>query len=228
MKTLELDIVDTGKQSRNVQWVLNGGYAGCDTKQVRHHVEELAALGVPAPKTVPTLYPLGGHVVSQAALYQAPHAQTSGEAEWALLLGRDESEHLLVAACDHTDRALEAHGVAWSKQSAPDFIGHVAWRYSDVKDRFADFSLKAWVQNGDKEELIQDGAPALLLPPSYWLERLETAGLAKAGTLLLSGTIPMRPSVNQFADSWRVELTDNQGNISRVAYQVERLPAAWE
>lgn len=228
MKKLELDIVSSGKQTCKVHWVYNGGYAGCDTEQVRHHIEELALLGVPAPKTFPTLYPLGTHVVSQDHLYQAPHDKTSGEAEWALLLGETENDHLLIAACDQTDRALEAYGVAWSKQSAPDFIGNVAWRYSDVKNTFADFTLKAWVKNGDKEELIQDGTAGLLLPPSFWIEKLTRAGLARPGTLLLSGTIPMIGTVNQFSDNWRVELADNKGNVSRVEYKVEHLPAAWE
>jgi apolipoprotein N-acyltransferase len=34
---------------------------------------------------------------------------------------------LLMVACDHTDRDLEVHGVAWSKQSAPNILGDVAW-----------------------------------------------------------------------------------------------------
>lgn len=228
MRKLELNLVNEGQQTRNVNWVFNGGYAGCDTEQVRHHIEELSLLGVPAPKTFPTLYPLGSHVVSQEHLYQAPHDKTSGEAEWALLFGENEDDHLLMAACDHTDRALEAHGVAWSKQSAPDFIGNVAWRYSAVKDDFSQFTLKAWVKNGDKEELIQDGTAGLLLPPSFWIEKLSEAGLARPGTLLLSGTIPMIGSVNQFSDGWRVELADNKGNVSQTQYKVEHLPAAWE
>ena len=126
MRSLVLYVVGSGLKTVNVEWVFNGGYAGSDSKEVRRHIEELAALGVPAPKTFPTLYPLGSHVISQEHLYQAPHNKTSGEAEWALYIGKNENEHLLMAACDHTDRALEAHGVAWSKQSAPDFIGDLA------------------------------------------------------------------------------------------------------
>lgn len=44
----------------------------------------------------------------------------------------------------------------------------------------------------------------------------------------MSGTIPMIPGVNQFADAWRVELTDAAGHVSRVAYTVEVLPEPWE
>lgn len=228
MRNLELNIVGAGVKTIAVNWVFNAGYAGCNTEEVRHHIEELAVLGVPAPKTFPTLYPLGAHVISQEHLYQAPHDKTSGEAEWALFLGRNENEHLLMAACDHTDRALEAYGVAWSKQSAPDFIGNVAWRYSDVKNSFSDFTLKAWVKNDGKQEIIQDGKTGLLISPTVWIEKLKKAGLARPGTLLLSGTIPMLKSVNQFSDGWKVELCDNKGHVSCVSYEIERLPAAWE
>ena len=35
---------------------------------------------------------------------------------------------LLTVACDHTDRELEVHGVAWSKNASPDVLGRKAWR----------------------------------------------------------------------------------------------------
>ena len=228
MGSLIVYVVGSGLKTVNIKWVFNAGYAGSNSEEVRRHIEELAVLGVPAPKTFPTLYPLGSHVVSQEHLYQAPHDKTSGEAEWALYIGKNENEHLLMAACDHTDRALEAHGVAWSKQSAPDFIGDLAWRYSEVKDLFTNFTLKAWVKDRQEEKLIQDGTAGLLISPSKWLTKLEKAGLARPGTLLMSGTIPMIKSVNQFSNHWRVELADQKGNISRVSYEIEWLVDAWE
>ena len=115
---------------------------------------------------------------------------------------------LVTAACDHTDRDLEVHGVAWSKQSAPDIIGDLAWRWSDVADDFDSFTLRAWVTHHGSQELISEGSPAELLSPSYWIDRLDDAGLLRPGTLLLSGTIPMIEGVDQFAEGWRVELAD--------------------
>ncbi|MFE0022640.1 DUF2848 domain-containing protein [Amycolatopsis sp. NPDC059021] len=215
-----------------VRYALNGGYAGRDTAQVQHHVDELAALGVPAPTRVPTLYPLSSNLVSQAGTVQVPHARTSGEAEWALIVGEDADDLLLTAACDHTDRALEVHGVAWSKQSAPDLLGDFAWPLADIADELDAFTLKAWVRHGsadqNEERLVQDGTLAQLLPPSYWVEQLREHGLLRPGTVVLSGTIPMIEGVDQFADGWRVELTDPRGTTSRVGYTVERLPEAWD
>ena len=36
------------------------------------------------------------------------------------------------------------------------------------------------------------------------------------------------PGVDQFAQGWRVELSDADGHTSRVAYRVELLPVAWD
>lgn len=38
----------------------------------------------------------------------------------------------------------------------------------------------------------------------------------------------MIEGVDQFADGWRVELADGKGNVSRVAYDVDLLPPAWD
>ena len=45
-----------------VVWnIFNGGYAGRNQQHVREHIEELAKVGVPAPTTTPTLYPLANY-----------------------------------------------------------------------------------------------------------------------------------------------------------------------
>jgi hypothetical protein len=228
MTVLELDVVGEASRTIEVGWLFNAGYAGRDSAAVRRHVAELADLGVPAPDTVPTLYPLSSLLARQDDRVQVPHGRTSGEAEWALVVGGSPDDLLVAAACDHTDRELERHGVAWSKQSAPDIVGNRAWRWDRVADGFDDFSLRAWVTHGHDEELISDGSPAELLSPGYWIDRLDEAGMLRPGTVLLSGTIAMIEGVDQFADGWRVELADTDGNTSTAAYRVERLSEPWE
>lgn len=231
MATLAFALAGGGTLRFEPSYVLNGGYAGRDVEQAQHHIDELAELGIPGPATIPTLYPLARTLAVQGDQVQVPHARTSGEAEWALLIppGADSpDDYLVTVACDHTDRALEVHGVAWSKQSAPDFLGDLAWRWGDVRDGFDAFTLRAWVSNDGVEELLQDGSPALLLSPDYWIERLGAAGRLRPGTVVMSGTIPMLPGIDQFADAWRVELAAPDGTVSRVCYGVEVLPPAWE
>lgn len=232
MPQLEFSLPDGSSRSVSVDYIANAGYAGRKTEEVRHHIQELARLGVPGPKVVPTLYPLSASLAEQTGHIQAAHARTSGEAEWALIVGDDpldETQWLITAACDHTDRALEVHGVAWSKQSAPDVLGELAWAWPDIRDHFDRMTLRAWVQHGTGDEmLVQNGLAGDLLRPEYWIERLSATGQLRPRMMILSGTIPMLSGVDPFGVRWHVELADAQGHVSRVDYRIEVLPPAWE
>ncbi|MFB9908317.1 DUF2848 domain-containing protein [Allokutzneria oryzae] len=219
MTELVFELPDGSRVPVTVKCLLNGGYAGRSQDDVAAHVAELAELGVPAPTVTPCLYPVAPYLAQQTASVPAQHGKTSGEAEWALVVTDDDV--LLTVACDHTDRDLEVHGVAWSKQAGPDVLGRRAWRLSEVADRIDTLTLTAWADG----EVIQSGTLAELLPPSYWLDQLRARELAVPGTVLLSGTIPMRPDVDQFAGSWRVELTDPAtADTLDLAYTVRSLP----
>lgn len=137
-----------------------------------------------------------------------------------------EGELLLTAACDHTDRELEVHGVAWSKNASPDVLARRAWRLADVEERLDDLALRAWVTHDGRETLIQNGTLAELLTPGYWADVLRERGDLVPGTVLISGTIPMTEGVDQFAERWRVELSDPAtGDVIDLAYDVVRMPA---
>lgn len=226
--TICLTVNDGTERELGVRHAFNAGYSGRDTGEVQRHVAELAALGVPAPGQIPTLYPLPARLVTQETTIEVPHAKTSGEAEWALIVGEDVEDLLLTVASDHTDRALEVHGVAWSKQTAPNLVGEFAWRLQDIHADLDDLTLRAWVTHADAESLIQDGTLAQLLPPAYWVERLQEHSLLRPGTVLLGGTLSMMPGVEQFADSWRVEIADQNGQTSQLSYQVLQLSPAWD
>ena len=218
--TLVFDLPDGTVAEVAVTTLLNGGYAGRSQEDVAAHVRELAELGVPAPSVTPSLYPVSPYLAQQTAAVPAQHGKTSGEAEWALVVASDDV--LLTVACDHTDRALEVHGVAWSKNAGPDVLGRKAWRLSEVADRIDSIELTAWADGME----IQRGTLAELLTPQYWVERLRELGQLEPGTVLLSGTIPMHHGVEQFASSWRVELRDPAtGAVIDCEYAVERLPA---
>jgi hypothetical protein len=75
------------------------------------------------------------YLAQQVSSVAVQHGRTSGEAEWAMVItGPDPEDVLITAACDHTDRALEVHGVAWSKNASPDVLGREAWRLVDIAD----------------------------------------------------------------------------------------------
>lgn len=224
--TLDLALPDGSTRSIDARRVFNAGYAGRAQEEVAAHVAELAELGVPAPSTVPALYPVSPYLAAQTDRVPAQHDRTSGEAEWALVIGDDVDDPLLTVACDHTDRALEVHGVAWSKNASPDVLGRRAWRLAEVAGRIDDISLRGWVRHGDGEpELVQDSTLGALLTPQYWLDVLRERGWLVPGTVLLSGTVAMREGVDQFADAWTVELADPAtGDAITASYEIDRLP----
>jgi hypothetical protein len=220
---LIFELPDGSTRSVDVTQVLNAGYAGRSQDEVAAHVAELAALGVPAPATTPALYPVSPYLAQQTGRVSVQHGRTSGEAEWALVVA-DGGELLLTAACDHTDRDLEVHGVAWSKNASPDVLARDAWRLADVADRTDALTLRAWVTHDGEETEIQSGTCGDLLTPGYWAGLLESRGDLVPGTVLISGTIPMAEGVDQFAGRWRVELGDPAtGRAIGLAYDVVRM-----
>ncbi|MFF8960746.1 DUF2848 domain-containing protein [Streptomyces sp. NPDC014894] len=224
MALLSFELPDGSTREVDVVRVLNAGYAGRSQEDVAAHVAELAELGVPAPSVTPALYPVSPYLAQQTERVSAQHGRTSGEAEWALVVDA-RGELLLTAACDHTDRALEVHGVAWSKNAGPDVLARRAWRLADVEERLDELTLRAWVTKDGAESVIQDGTLAELLTPGYWARVLRERGELRPGTVLISGTIPMTEGVDQFAERWRVELADpGTGDAIELAYDVVPMP----
>lgn len=221
--TLTFALPDGSTRTVEVHALLNAGYAGRNQEEVTAHIAELAELGVPAPTTTPALYPVSPYLAQQTSTVAVQHGRTSGEAEWALIVtGDTRDDVLLTVACDHTDRELEVHGVAWSKNASPDVLGATAWKLAEVADHLDRITLRAWAD----DVLIQDASLADLLTPDHWLDALAERDLFRAGTVLLSGTVQMAPGVEQFASSWRVELHDPVlDRRSTCGYTVERMPS---
>jgi hypothetical protein len=105
-------------------------------------------------------------------------------------------------------------------------LGRKAWRLDDVRDHLDQITLKGWVgEGGTPDTLIQDSSLAALLTPDYWLDVLTERGLIAPGTVLISGTVAMTHGVNQFARSWKGEMTDPVTGASVDAqYVVEQMP----
>src|ERR1700709_2634547 len=76
------------------------GYTGRDEKSVRTHIDELAAIGVPAPPEDPTLYPVDAGLITTAADVSVAGDYTSGEVEPVLV--RAGGTWYLGVGSDHT------------------------------------------------------------------------------------------------------------------------------
>ena len=89
------------------------GWAGRDIAAIEHHIEELAAIGVPRPTSVPLYYRIADNQLTQAERVQAVGGDSSGEVE-TFVFSADGEMYVSIAS-DHTDRKLETVSVAMSK-----------------------------------------------------------------------------------------------------------------
>ena len=94
--------------------MVNAGYTGKNQDEVRKHIEELAAKGIPGPASTPTLYPVICNTLTTEPAVEVYSEKTSGEAEYALLVV-NENEVYVGIGSDHTDRHLEETDIPQSK-----------------------------------------------------------------------------------------------------------------
>ena len=206
--------------------VYNAGYAGKDQELVRGHIEELARLGVPAPSETPTLYPLSNYVLTSSGEIQVQHGETSGEAEFVLLM--QDGRVYVTAASDHTDRKLENFSVPISKQACPNVIAPDVWLYDDVKDHWDSLMLRCWVVKDGTRALYQEAPLSALLSPEEWSSIWDRVGMKTQNCAFLSGTINTLGGL-VFGEEYELSLTDPVLNREiRHSYKVEVLPEGIE
>ncbi len=203
------------------------GYAGRDQESVIAHVEELKAIGVPAPQSVPSMYWASPMCISSATSISVVGDGCSGEVEFFAVFDADGKMHFTVAS-DHTDRKLETVSVSKAKQACPKVIGNVFWHYDDVKDHWDSIELRSWVtEPGKAERIYQDATLAKLLTPEELYEKaksdLSALGIGQS-FVFCSGTIPLAGAIS-YKGSFRMELRDPvlQRSIEH-AYTVIELP----
>ena len=117
VKRLEFEVESEAGISRikfQALQLVMAGWTGRNREALQAHIDELAELGIPGPKSVPEFYPLSVDRLSQGDAIQVSGENTSGEVEFFLI---HTGEDLLVGlGSDHTDRALEASSITLSKQ----------------------------------------------------------------------------------------------------------------
>ncbi|SDF24052.1 DUF2848 domain-containing protein [Sporolituus thermophilus] len=207
-----------------VENIYNGGYAGRNQEHVREHIEELAKVGVPAPTTTPTLYPLANYNLTTADRIQVQNSETSGEIEYVLLWQAGRA--YVTVGSDHTDRELENFSVAKSKQACPNIIAKEVWLYEDVKDHWDQIQLKCWVTKDGQRVLYQDATLAALMRWEEWEPIFTKLGITKLNnSVFFSGTINTVGKALIFADKYELEMIDPVlGRSLRHEYTVQVLP----
>lgn len=178
------------------------GYTGRDTAAVRHHIDELAAIGVPEPDTIPAFYPIGTDRLTTATEIEVDGAATSGEVEPVLV--RAEGRHYLTVGSDHTDRELETRGIQAAKAACPKPLATTAVDLGTdlTAVGWDDIVVHSWVDG----ELYQEGTLAQLLPLSEVLAAWEQIDSRDVPLVLFGGTMPLRDGAFRYGREWRMRL----------------------
>lgn len=186
--------------------MFNAGWVGRDKAALQHHIDELAALGVPPPKFVPTLFALGNHLLTTASAAQVHGEETSGEVEYVLLW--HGGEILVGVGSDHTDRKLEAHSIPKAKNMCVNVLAPVVWPYEEVRDHFEKLVLACHVVRGGERSLYQEDACGAILGPEYWFDFLpKQIGGLEDGLVLFSGTIGTKSGLVA-GEAYELAITD--------------------
>ncbi|MEM9877707.1 MAG: DUF2848 domain-containing protein [Pseudomonadota bacterium] len=206
----------------SLQSLVIAGWTGRDAAAVAHHIDELAALGVPKPKTTPVFYSAATSRITQASTVEMLGQASSGEAEVALI--QSGGALWVGLGSDHTDREAEVHGISLSKQMCDKPISSILWRYTDVAPHWDSLVLRSTIIEAGEKVLYQDGPVSTLLAPSDLIARYTSEQTLADGTVLFCGTHPAIGGVRA-SKRFEMALIDPVLNRSIVhGYDVMALP----
>lgn len=197
------------------------GWAGRSAEQIQAHIEELALLGVAPPSTVPLYYQVAANQLTQSGTIQVVGEHTSGEAE-VLFFATDGHAYISLAS-DHTDRRLESHSVALSKQICVKPVAREAWRHADVAGHWDQLILRSWIEENGVQVLYQNDTLDTLQLPGALASRHFATTVPSAGAVMLCGTVPVIGDIRPSA-RFTMELEDPVlGRSLRHSYDVQML-----
>ncbi|AVO37156.1 DUF2848 domain-containing protein [Pukyongiella litopenaei] len=194
------------------------GWTGRDGAAVRHHIDELADLGVAPPSQVPLYYRVSHALLTQAPVIEVLGESSSGEVEPLLI--RQGGKTWLGLASDHTDRDLEAHSVAASKQACAKPMASGVWDVDELRDRLDSLVLRCEIRENGDWVTYQDGTLASIRP----LQDLMTGAGLGDNAAMLCGTLGAIGGVRP-ASEYRMRMEDPAtGRQIALEYAVRTLP----
>ncbi len=215
---------DYGPRQFDLRALTIAGWTGRDAAAVQHHIDELAALGVPPPSDVPLYYRAGAELLTQAGAIAVLGPDTSGEAE-PMVIADETGTLWLGLGSDHTDRALEAVSVAKSKQICPKPVARELWPYDDVAAHLDALWLQSEIQEcAQADAVVYQSGPLAGIRPLQTLITGLPEGCLPPGGVLLCGTLPAIGGIRP-AGRFRMRLHDPvRGRTISSEYAITCLP----
>lgn len=198
------------------------GWTGRDTAALEHHIEELAALGVPRPSSVPVFYRTSVNGLTQTTRLEVLGPDTSGEVEPVVFAL--ESGLWLGVGSDHTDRKAETMGIALSKQLCGKVVGKALWPLDDVAAHWDRLVIRSHATIGGKRVLYQEGTLAGMRTPENLISLCGGGTTLKPRTAMFCGTVGAIGGIRP-ASRFEMEVHDPVlGRSMAHAYDVVALP----
>lgn len=205
-----------------INTLIIAGWAGRDQHSIEHHIEELAALGIPRPSTTPLYYRVAAQTLTQASTLVVLGPDSSGEVEPVVVAMADGL--WIGLGSDHTDRKAEASGIALSKQLCGKPVGATLWAYADVEAHWDQLVLRSWATIDGQRVLYQESPVSSLRTPRDLIRRHTGADVLPAGTLMFCGTPGAIGGIRP-GSRFEMEFSDPVLKRSLVhAYDIEALP----
>ena len=204
----------------DVATLIVAGWTGRDEAALRHHIEELAAIGVPRPSSVPVFYRNSALNVTQRTRLEVLGPDTSGEAEPVVVA--HGGRLWLTVGSDHTDRKAETMGIALSKQLCAKPVGRELWPLDDVAGHWDQLRLRAFATIDGRRVIYQEGTLAGMRTPADLIARHGAA--LTPGAVMFCGTLAAIGGIRP-ASRFEIELEDPVHNRTlRHAYDIDVLP----
>lgn len=205
MSNLLLNVHGSGTLEIAVHDLVIAGWTGRDQAAVAAHIQELAALGVAAPKSTPIFYRVSASLLTQVRDLQVMGQDSTGEVEFVLI---QAGGRLLVGlGSDHTDRKAETINVTMSKQMCPKPVADQAWDFAVVEPHWDELLLRSYAIASGERSLYQQGGVANMRPPRELIARYAGAPELPDGTAMFCGTLPVMGGF-RWADEFAFELED--------------------
>ena len=200
------------------------GWTGRDRVALEKHIEEMAAVGVRRPPSVPVFYRCSASRLTTADEIQVVGEDSSGEVEFVLI--QAEGNLWVGTGSDQTDRKVEAYGITVSKQMCDKPMAPELWSYEEIAPHWDELVLRAWAVRDGNRELYQESAVTAMMTPAALIREYTGSDELPDGSAMFSGTLPaiggLRP-----AQRFEFELEDPiLGRSLRHSYAIRTLPIA--
>ena len=168
---------ETDQVTVTPQTLIVAGWTGRDEAALNHHIEELAAIGVPRPSSVPVFYRNAVNNVVQTDRLEVLGPDTSGEVE-PVIVALDDGLWIGLGS-DHTDRKAETMGIALSKQLCGKVMGETLWRLDEIAAHWDQIMIRSYATIGGARTLYQEGPLAAMRHPDDLIARYGKGACAE-------------------------------------------------